>query len=79
MTLCCHILAQMLPGVCRWSTARHKLQGRHPVDILLAELAPKHSRAKYWKALQVRVRTSSRKSLDPGLKITLARACNGKQ
>jgi hypothetical protein len=33
--------------------ARHKLQGRHPADILLAELAPRHGGAKYWKALQV--------------------------
>ena len=35
--------------------ARDKLQGKHPSDILLAELAPKHSSTKHWAALQVSV------------------------
>lgn len=33
--------------------ARDKLQGRHPSEILIAELAPKHSSTKHWAALQV--------------------------
>ena len=33
--------------------ARDKLQGKHPSEILLAELAPKHSSTKHWAALQV--------------------------
>ena len=35
-------------------TARDKLQGRHPSDVLLAELAPKYSSTAHWAALQVR-------------------------
>ena len=41
-------------GVLQLQTARDKLQGRHPSDILLAELAPKYSSTAYWTALQVR-------------------------
>jgi hypothetical protein len=33
--------------------ARHKLDGRHPSAILIAELTPKHSGTKHWAALQV--------------------------
>ena len=33
--------------------ARHKLGGRHPASVLIAELTPKHAGSKYWKALQV--------------------------
>ncbi len=33
--------------------ARHKLEGRHPSAILIAELTPKHSGTKHWAALQV--------------------------
>ena len=36
-------------------TAREKLQGRHPSDVLLAELAPKYSSTAHWAALQVRM------------------------
>ena len=44
--------------MCHFSTvqiqnARNKLQGKHPSEILLAELAPKHSSTKHWAALQV--------------------------
>ena len=35
-------------------TARDKLQGKHPSDVLLAELAPKYSSTAHWIALQVR-------------------------
>ncbi|EIE23209.1 kinase-like protein [Coccomyxa subellipsoidea C-169] len=33
--------------------AWHKLEGRHPSAILIAELTPKHSATKHWAALQV--------------------------
>ena len=45
---------------------RHKLQGRHPADILLAELAPRHGSAKYWKALQVGPCINSQEYILPG-------------
>ena len=44
--MCCFFIMQI-------QNARDKLQGKHPSDILLAELAPKHSSTKHWAALQV--------------------------
>jgi hypothetical protein len=40
-------------GMMQVQNARDKLQGKHPSDVLLAELAPKHSSTKHWAALQV--------------------------
>ena len=40
-------------GMLQVQNARDKLQGKHPSDVLLAELAPKHSSTKHWAALQV--------------------------
>lgn len=40
-------------GLLQVQNARHKLEGRHPSDILIAELTPKHSGSKHWAALQV--------------------------
>ena len=40
-------------GMLQVQNARDKLQGKHPSDVLLADLAPKHSSTKHWAALQV--------------------------
>lgn len=60
-TVACRVNACALDRACAYlgcatlqvQTARDKLQGRHPSDILLAELAPKYSATPHWAALQV--------------------------
>mmetsp|Transcript_42924 Transcript_42924/g.109803 ORF Transcript_42924/g.109803 Transcript_42924/m.109803 type:complete len:186 (+) Transcript_42924:894-1451(+) len=42
--------------------ASWKLQGRHPGEVLLEELAPKHRKAAYWGGLRAAVEGSARGS-----------------